>query len=74
MALIAEDISAYGSLAGEVDKPVVDQTGLKGRFDFTMDLPPRFFNIFPSLANPDNPPTDPKGATFLGRSSYPENA
>ena len=62
MGLIASDISSYGSLAGEVDKPVVDQTGLTGRFDFTLDLPPRFFNIFP---NPDNPPPDPQGASFL---------
>ena len=62
MGLIANDISSYGSLAGEVDKPVVDQTGLTGRFDFTLELPPRFFNIFP---NPDIPPAEPQGALFL---------
>jgi bla regulator protein blaR1 len=67
IGLIADDISSYGSLAGEVDKPVVDQTGLKGRFDFTLELPPRFFNIFPSQAptNPDAPPPDPQGPRFL---------
>jgi uncharacterized protein (TIGR03435 family) len=69
MGLIADDISAYGSLAGEVDKPVVDQTGLTGKFDFTLELPPRFFNIFPAPPNPDNPPdhppSDPRGTSFL---------
>jgi uncharacterized protein (TIGR03435 family) len=62
MGGIADAISSYGSLAGEVDKPVVDQTGLTGRFDFTLELPPRFFNFFP---NPDNPPQEPQGALFL---------
>jgi len=66
MGLIADDISAYGSLAAEVDKPVVDQTGLKGKFDFTLELPPRFFNFFPAAPpNPDNPPPDPQGTSFL---------
>jgi bla regulator protein BlaR1 len=67
MGLIANDISSYGSLAGEVDKPVVDQTGLKGKFDFILELPPRFFNIFPGATppDPDHPPSDPKGTPFL---------
>jgi uncharacterized protein (TIGR03435 family) len=65
IGLIADDISSYGSLAGEVDKPVVDQTGLKGKFDFTLELPARFFNIFPGPPNPDHPPSDPKGTSFL---------
>ena len=65
MGLIADDISSYGSLAGEVDKPVIDQTGLKGKFDFTLELPARFFNIFPGPTDPDHPPSDPKGTSFL---------
>jgi bla regulator protein blaR1 len=65
MSLIANDISSYGSLAGEVDKPVVDQTGLQGRFDFTLELPPGSLNIFPRPPNPDDPPVDPKGPLFL---------
>jgi len=64
MESIADDISTYGSLAGEVAKPVVDQTGLKGKFDFKLELPPRFFNTFPSLLNPDNPPPEPQGTSF----------
>jgi uncharacterized protein (TIGR03435 family) len=39
MGLLAQDIYAYGSRLGELDKPVVDQTGLQGRFDFIMELP-----------------------------------
>jgi uncharacterized protein (TIGR03435 family) len=36
MATIADTIYNYGSMAGELDKPVVDQTGLDGSYDFTL--------------------------------------
>ncbi len=40
MESIAEEaIHNFGSLAGEIDKPLVDKTGLKGRYDFTLELP-----------------------------------
>ncbi len=39
MGLLADDIYAYGSPLGELDKPVVDQTGLQGRFDYILELP-----------------------------------
>jgi hypothetical protein len=37
MRLVAERIYSYGLQAWELDKPVVDQTGLNGTSDFTVD-------------------------------------
>jgi uncharacterized protein (TIGR03435 family) len=37
MAVVADTIYTYGLMAGDVDKPVVDQTGLKGSYDFTLE-------------------------------------
>ena len=64
MALVAEDILNYGGIAGEVDKLVVDRTGLKGRFDFTMELSPLFFSN-PGISNPNDFPPAPRGTRFL---------
>jgi uncharacterized protein (TIGR03435 family) len=58
-------IYGLGSLTGEVDKPVVDQTGLKGRYDFTLELPIGTISFSPAPPNPDTPPPDPKGTPFL---------
>jgi uncharacterized protein (TIGR03435 family) len=66
--IIAQEIiHGFGSLAGEVDRPVVDQTGLKGRYDFTLQLLPETlsFSVSVSPPNPDGTPTDPKGTPFL---------
>jgi uncharacterized protein (TIGR03435 family) len=38
MAQLADAIYIFGSIAEEVDKPVVDRTGLDGRFDFILDV------------------------------------
>jgi uncharacterized protein (TIGR03435 family) len=66
MATIAEEaIHNSGSLAGEIDKPVIDQTGLKGGYDFTLELPAGTLSFFPAPPNPDAPPADPKGTPFL---------
>jgi bla regulator protein BlaR1 len=66
MAEFAEGaIYGMGSLIGEVDKPVVDQTGLKGRYDFRLELPVGTFSFSLSPPNPDAPPPDPKGTPFL---------
>ena len=37
MEIVAEDIYNYGKLAGEVDTPIIDQTGLTGRYDFSLE-------------------------------------
>jgi uncharacterized protein (TIGR03435 family) len=58
-------IYGMGSLTGEVDKPVVDQTGLKGRYDFRLELPVGTFSFSLAPPNPDAPPADPKGTPFL---------
>jgi bla regulator protein BlaR1 len=58
-------IYGWGSLIGEVDKPVVDQTGLKGRYDFRLELPVGTFSFSLAQPNPDAPPVDPKGTPFL---------
>jgi bla regulator protein BlaR1 len=65
MGLLAGDIYSLGSLSGEVDKPVVDQTGLQGRFDFIMELPAGIISLFPKPPNPDDPLPEPKGTPFL---------
>jgi bla regulator protein BlaR1 len=61
----AEAIYSFGSLTGEVDKPVVDQTRLKGRYDFRLELPVGTFSFSLAPPNPDAPPADPKGTPFL---------
>jgi bla regulator protein blaR1 len=58
-------IHNLGSLTGEIDKPVVDQTGLKGRYDFRLDLPAGIMSFSVAPPNSDAPPADPKGTPFL---------
>jgi bla regulator protein blaR1 len=67
MQSVAEAVYAAGHGAGEVDKPVVDETGLEGRFDFIIHFtlgmndregPP------PGGPRADAPPPDPSGAPF----------
>jgi len=65
MGLLASDINGLGPLSGEVDKPVVDQTGLEGRFDYILELPAGMITFFPKPPNPDDPSPDPKGTPFL---------
>ncbi len=62
MGLLAQDIYSYGSRLGELDKPVVDQTGLAGRFDYMLALPPGIISLIPKPPNPDDPP---KGTPVL---------
>jgi uncharacterized protein (TIGR03435 family) len=58
-------IYGLGSLIGEVDKPVVDQTGLQGRYDFRLELPVGTFSFSVGPPNPAAAAADPKGTPFL---------
>ena len=65
---LAVAIAANGSFAGEVDKPVVDRTGLSGRFDFAIEYardPARGIFLGPGPPKTDAPPGDLQGPTFL---------
>jgi uncharacterized protein (TIGR03435 family) len=58
MQLLADAISPWLFL----DKPVVDQTGLNGTFDFTVE----FTNDrSPGPPSPDAPPPGPRGTSLL---------
>jgi uncharacterized protein (TIGR03435 family) len=58
-------IYGMGSLIGEVDKPVVDRTGLKGSYDFRLELPLGTFSFSLAPPNPGAQAADPKGTPFL---------
>ena len=55
MGLLASAI--YNPQLG-IDKPVVDQTGLPGRFDFILELPTGMISLGPRPPNPDGPPPE----------------
>jgi uncharacterized protein (TIGR03435 family) len=61
--LLAQTIYFEGNLAGEVDRPVVDETGLEGTFDFVIQFTPGLSDRMtrPGPPNPDAPPPDPSG-------------
>ena len=61
----AAAIHGFGSLIGEIDKPVVDQTGLKGRYDLRLQLPAGILHLSAAPLNPDAPPADPTGTPLL---------
>ncbi len=63
--IIGRNIYSYGSRDGEVDKPVVDRTGLQGRFDFTLELHYALFHFPIGPPHPDDTPPDPQGTRFL---------
>ncbi len=58
IALIADALPSMGRLA----RPVVDQTGLSGKFDFTIEWSPEINNIPPAPG--DSPAPDPQGPSF----------
>jgi bla regulator protein blaR1 len=60
MASLAEAIYRFGVGAGAVDKPVVDETGLTGRFDFTLEYRPEFLRA----PRADGPLPDSPGKPF----------
>jgi uncharacterized protein (TIGR03435 family) len=61
--LLARDLYGLGFLVGELDKPIVDQTGLQGRFDFKLELPPGMLSLGPP--KPPGPDDPPKGTPLL---------
>lgn len=42
-----------------IDQPVVDRTGLPGRFDFILELPAGMITLGPKPPNPDDPSPEP---------------
>jgi bla regulator protein BlaR1 len=62
--LLARDITTLGFMSGEVDKPVVDRTGLSDRFDYVLEWSGLSFGPPPPGAAAP-PPTDAAGTTFL---------
>jgi bla regulator protein BlaR1 len=56
MGLLAKNL--YNPQFG-VDQPVVDQTGLPGRFDFILELPAGMISLGPKPPNPDDAPPQP---------------
>jgi uncharacterized protein (TIGR03435 family) len=62
--LLARDISNLGSMSGEVDKPVVDKTGLSEKLDYVLEWNGQMLDFtLPGAAPP--PPSDTPGTTFL---------
>jgi bla regulator protein BlaR1 len=61
--LLARDLYGLGVSVGELDKPVVDRTGLEGRFDFKLELPPGMLSLGPP--KPPGPDDPPRGTPFL---------
>jgi bla regulator protein blaR1 len=62
MQYLAEGVQVNGSMAGEIDKPVVDKTGLNGTFDYTIEYSGRLPGPLPP-AGVDAPPSPE--TTFL---------
>jgi len=56
MGLLAQDL--FNPQFG-IDQPVVDQTGLRGQFDFLLELPAGMISLGPKPPNPDDPPPGP---------------
>jgi len=59
MPLVAQTIYFEGNLAGEVDKPVADETGLEGKFDFVIQFTPGENDRVTRAS-----PPDPSGVPF----------
>jgi bla regulator protein blaR1 len=59
-ALVESALAGYGSADGSLDRPLLDQTGLTGPFDFSFVWTPQ-----PNGSAPANFQPDPDGPTFL---------
>jgi bla regulator protein BlaR1 len=66
MATVADTIYSYGVMAGEVDKPVVDQTGLQGSYDFSVEYGSAGDSFArPASATPAAGSQEAQGISFL---------
>jgi len=63
MQSLADAVRSVGSLSGEIDRPVVDRTGLQGTFDYTIEWNGGVAS--PLSSGADALPPDPTGTTFL---------
>jgi len=61
MALVADAIYSYASLSKEIDKPVVDRTGLAGEFDFIVEYSGSPF-ARPAQPDADGVASEPQGS------------
>jgi len=66
MARITTVIYSDGFLAGELDRAIIDKTGLNGTFDFSIEHAPDSGSTIARLrANADTTPPEPEGTPFL---------
>jgi uncharacterized protein (TIGR03435 family) len=74
MATAVQTFYSYGSGAGEIDRPVVDQTGLNGTFDFVIEYKPVNTNSFPAILRraPDAPLGEPAASGEFGGTPFVE--
>jgi bla regulator protein blaR1 len=74
MATAAQTFYTYGTMAGEIDRPVVNQTDLNGTFDFALEYKPSNNNGFPatSIRAPDAPPGSPAPSGEFGGAPFVE--
>jgi uncharacterized protein (TIGR03435 family) len=74
MATAVQTFYSYGSGAGEIDRPVVDQTGLNGTFDFVLEYKPNNRNGYPEPLRqaPDAPPSAPAQSGEFGGTPFVE--
>lgn len=63
MQLLADMVQGNGSMAGDLDEPVVDRTGLNGTFDYTIEYAGQF-GPPPPLGADAPPPPETSGPTF----------
>jgi len=72
MATAAYYFYAEVSGAGEIERPIVDQTGLDGTFDFVLEYKPGNNNGFPATLSkaPDAPPGAPAPSDEFGGTPF----
>jgi bla regulator protein blaR1 len=74
MAIEVQTFYTYGSMAGEIDRPVVDKTGLDGTFDFVLEYKPVNNNGLPATLSqaPNTPSGVPAPSDEFGGTPFVE--